>query len=255
LGINPNIYVLPNSIDLPALEANKQPDNRWLQYLVFKDPNSIFRSTHQQVIPQETMFSKLKGRMKVIWWGSPTHSKDLAIIDKTLACLAEKNPEVAFVKVGCCTSDFLKLMKPFQDQLYVLDPIPIHYFHNCLQYLVKLGPTISVCPIVNLPFNYAKSNLKVIESFALGAACVASNIENYTKTITHGVNGFLASDEKDSNGIATEWHQYIQDLIKDPLLHNLIAQNGRRTAEADYDISKNYKIWEQKYSEILGGQK
>jgi len=255
LGINKNIYVLPNSMDLKALEAMRQPDNRWLQYLVFKDPNSISRSVHQQVLSQESMFARLKGKTKVIWWGSPTHSKDLAIIDQTLAELAEKNPDVAFVKVGCCTADFLKMMKPYPNQLYVLDPIPVHYFHACLQYLIRLGPTISVCPIVNLPFNYAKSNLKVIESFSFGAACVASNIENYTKTITHGVNGFLASDEKDSRGIAVEWYQYIQDLIRDPLLHNMISENGRRTAEADYDISKNYKLWEQTYTEILGGQK
>jgi glycosyltransferase involved in cell wall biosynthesis len=254
-GINPNIHVLPNSMDLKALEENRQPTNRWLQYLVFKDPNSISRVASQQIIQQELMFAKLKGRVKVIWWGSPTHSKDLAIIDKTLAALAKKYPDVAFVKVGCCTADFLKLMKPFSDQIYVLDPIPVHHFHTCLQYLVRLGPTISVCPIVNLPFNYAKSNLKVIESFSLGAACVASNIENYAKTITHGVNGFLASDEQDSNGIAIEWYQYIESLIKDHLLHNLISENGRRTAEADYDISKNYKLWEQAYLEILGGQK
>lgn len=255
-GINKNIHVLPNSMDLSALEASRQkPDNRWLQHLIFKNPHSVSRNANQQVIPQETMFAKLKGRMKVIWWGSPTHSKDLAIIDKTLVELTSKNPDVAFVKVGCCTSEFLKMMKPYPEQLFVLDPVPVHHFHSCLQYLIRLGPTVSVCPIVNLPFNAAKSNLKVIESWAMGTACVASNVENYAKTITHGVNGFLASNDADENGIATEWYDYIQKLIKDPLLHNMISENGRRAVEADYDIKKNYILWEKAYTEILGGLK
>jgi glycosyltransferase involved in cell wall biosynthesis len=253
-GINPNIWVLPNSMDLKALEQSKQKiDNRWLQYLVFKDASTISKNLTQMVIPQERALSKLKGKTKIIWWGSPTHSKDLAIIDKTLVKIASENPSVAVVKVGCCTSEFLKMMEPYKDQLFVVDPIPVHHFHSCLQYLIKTGPTISVAPIVNLPFNAGKSNLKVIEAWSMGAAVVASNMENYAKTVTHGVNGFLASNDQDETGIAPDWEKHIQSLIDDPLLHNLISENGRRSAEADYDIAKNYTYWEEAYRQILGG--
>lgn len=253
-GINPNIWILPNSMDLKALEASRSKvDNRWLQYLVFKDPTTISKSLSQMVIPQEQALARLKGKTKLIWWGSPTHSKDLGIIDKTLVEVASKNPQVAVVKVGCCTAEFLKMMEPYKDQLFVVDPIPVHHFHSCLQYLIKTGPTISVAPIVNLPFNAGKSNLKVIEAWSMGAAVVASNIENYAKTVTHGVNGFLASNDQDSNGIALEWKEHIQALVDDPLLHRMISENGRKVVEADYDIAKNYTYWEAAYQQVLGG--
>lgn len=253
-GVNPNIWVLPNSMDLKALEMSRSKiDNRWFQYLVFKDPLTISKSLNQMVIPQEQALARLKGRTKIVWWGSPTHSKDLAVIDKTLVEIASKNPQVALVKVGCCTADFLKMMEPYKEQLFVVDPIPVHHFHSCLQYLIKTGPTISVAPIVNLPFNAGKSNLKVIEGWAMGAAVVASNVENYTKTITHGVNGFLASNDQDENGIAPDWKRHIEALVSDPLLHNMISENGRRAVEADYDIAKNYTYWEDAYDQVLKG--
>jgi glycosyltransferase involved in cell wall biosynthesis len=255
LGLNPNIHVLPNSMDFEQLEHYKTlPSDNFYRHIVFKDPKSLLsRAKVQDVLPQSEMLRKLRGRLKIIWWGSPTHSQDLNVVDKTLALLAHEFPELLIVKFGCCTAEFLEYMKDRYDQLLVMDPVPVHYFHGALQTIAKLGPTISVCPIVDLSFNRAKSNLKVIESFAMKMAVVASKVENYRKTITHGVNGFLADNTINSDGIAEDWYRNLKHLIQDPVQHNFIAENGYLTGFNEYNISTNAKLWLDTYTKILGG--
>ena len=203
------------------------------------------------MIPQSEVLSKLRGRLKIIWWGSPTHSEDLNVVDKTLALLAREFPDLLIVKVGCCTQEFLINMQEHLDQVIIVDPISVHMFHGALYQIIKTGPTISVCPIVELPFNRAKSNLKVIESFAMKAAVVASQVENYTKTIQHGINGFLCNNLLNSDGIAEDWYITLKNLIVDQMLQTFVSENGFLTVNNHYNMSNNVKLWRSVYCDLI----
>jgi glycosyltransferase involved in cell wall biosynthesis len=108
-----------------------------------------------------------------------------------------------------------------------------------------------VCPIVELPFNRAKSNLKVIESFALKASVIASKVENYSKTITHGINGYLCSNDLNSDGIAEDWYKHLKLIIQNPIQQGFLAENGYLTALKDYNISNNVNLWMNAYNSVL----
>src|SRR5690606_3552822 len=81
LGINPNIYVLPNSIDLEELKNHQyQSPENFLRHIVFTNPSQLLsRAKTQQTLPQQDTINKLKGKTKVMWWGSPTHKEDMLI--------------------------------------------------------------------------------------------------------------------------------------------------------------------------------
>lgn len=257
LPINPNIYVLPNSMDMDELEKQKfKSPESFLRQLVFKDPEHLHsRHRIQYILPQQDTLNRLRDKTKIMWWGSPTHKEDLKIIEKTLAKIAKEHPEIIVLSMGCCTENLLKEFSSIYKQLILVDPVQTSHFHGALNYLGRLSPTIVTAPIVNIPFNRGKSNLKVVEGFAIKGAVVASNVENYTKTITHGVNGFLANDTKDSNGIAVEWYDYIKQLIDNPMLHSFIAENGYNTVLRDYNISDNVNLWYDAYKQILEKRK
>lgn len=253
-GLNPNIFMLPNSMDFEQLASyrRKQPEY-FHRHLVFKNPQSLIsRAKVQDVLPRAEVLKKLQGRLKIMWWGSPTHSQDLNVIDKTLATLAHEYPDLLVLKFGCCTAEFLDHMKGNLEQLIIMDPVQVHNFHGALQAVAELGPTISVCPIVDLPFNRAKSNLKVIESFSMKMAVVASKVENYTKTITHGVNGYLSDNRINADGIAEDWYKNIKLLIQDPVEREYISENGHTTGYKEYNMATNAKLWMDAYTTILG---
>lgn len=254
-GLNSNIHVLPNSIDMEQLESFKKSQT-YLKYVVFKDPASIYsKSAIQRVLPQDQVLAKMRNRPKIVWWGSPTHKEDLHVVDKTLALLAHEFPELLIVKVGCCTAEFLDYMQGYLDQLIIVDPVPTHAFHGALYQVCRTGPTITVCPIVELPFNLAKSNLKVIESFSMKAAVVASQVENYAKTIQHGTNGFLCNNTRNKDGIAEDWYQTLKTLIKDQVLQSFVAENGFLTVSNHYNMATNVDLWKSAYEQILGAVK
>jgi glycosyltransferase involved in cell wall biosynthesis len=254
LGINPNIHVLPNSMDMEAFEFFKKVERDRIRKLVhFKNPRQVAsRSKNVETLPFDETMRKLEGRTKIVWWGSPTHRQDLNIIDKTLALLAHDNKDVAIVKVGNCTPEFVEYMKPYLDQLYMVEPIAVHNFHMALWHIMNTGPTIALCPIVDLPFNRAKSNLKSIESFAFKAAVVASKVENYAATITDGIDGYLAENTVNSDGIAEDWYAKIQRLLNTPTLIQTLGENGFLTVTNNYNISKNVQLWSDTYRTILG---
>lgn len=252
-GLNSNIKVLPNSMDMPQCSAFKDLSNEDLyKYTIFQNPRFLnSREPTKRVLPQEEALAKLRNRLKIIWWGSPTHEKDLQVVDKTLAKLCSEHPEILIVKMGCCTSNFLDYMEKYMDQLVIVNPVQVHNFHQALYSVAKTGPTITVCPIVDLPFNRAKSNLKVIEGFMINSAVVASKVENYAKTITHGVNGFLADNTVDKHGIAPDWYEKLKALITDPIQRHFFAENGMNTVTNHYNIEKNVDLWLAAYQDII----
>lgn len=71
-GINPNIFVLPNSMDFEQLEAYRRlPSDHFNRHIIFKSPQSLqTRAKVQEVLPQAEVLKKLRGKLKIMWWGS-----------------------------------------------------------------------------------------------------------------------------------------------------------------------------------------
>lgn len=250
---NDNIFVLPNSLDIEELNKLKFISNDdILRDLTFMNPRGLkSRNKIQQVLPQKDVLAALKTKTKIMWWGSPTHNKDTAIVEKTLAKIAQEYPDILITVMGMIPDNWLKEFEGLQDQLVLINPVPTSRFHKTLSYITNLGETVVIAPIEDNVFNRSKSSLKIIEAMGLKCPVIASNIENYSKTIIHGVNGFLANNNKDKDGIAVEWYNCIKETLDNKFLANFMAENGYNTVTRDFNMSINVNMWLDAYKKVL----
>jgi len=76
-------------------------------------------------------------------------------------------------------------------------------------------------------FCRAKSEIKFVEAGALGLPVAASDIDPYRDAISNGLDGFLASGER-------EWTQALSTLIQDPQLRITVGEAARQAILKSY---------------------
>ncbi len=232
---NPKTYVIPNSLDVSSLDKfkalSKEDLFKHTQYLDIK----------QNKISIEEAENIMSGKTVIGWGGSPTHLRDLEQATEALLKITKENKDVLVVMMACSTDTLLKNINP--DQLLLVKPVPIFMY---TQVLASMKWDIGICPIEDNIFNRSKSNLKFLEFAFNGFACVCSNVENYAKTITHGIDGLLSDNTLES------WYYNLKKLIDDKNFRKEISTGGEKLVREKFNISENYKIWEETYKEILG---
>jgi len=155
--------------------------------------------------------------------------------------ICTENKDVVVVMMACTTDTLMKKLRP--EQLLLVKPVPIFMYP---QVLSSMEWDIGICPIEDNRFNRSKSNLKYLEFAINGFSCVCSDVENYAKTITHGVDGLLAENTTPS------WYENLTKLIDDVELRKTLADNASELVRTKFSASENYKLWGNVYREILG---
>jgi O-antigen biosynthesis protein len=176
----------------------------------------------------------------VCWQGSMTHERDLAIAKKSFERLA--HDEDLLFKMWCGIDQDTK--KPVFEVPGAVT-LPLTPFEGFFQMFGQVGTHIGLAPLAAIPFNKSKSNLKFLEYTAYNAVTVASNFGPYKDTIEDGVTGVLISNNND-------WYDKVRELLENETLYNTILENAQTFVKENYDISKNYKLWETAIREVLG---
>jgi glycosyltransferase involved in cell wall biosynthesis len=88
---------------------------------------------------------------------------------------------------------------------------------------------IGVYPLSDAEFDRGKACYKAILYMAAGVPMVASNHGANQRIIQHGVNGLLASSDR-------EWVEHLARLMEDPSLRARLAEEGRKTVSARYSV-------------------
>jgi glycosyltransferase involved in cell wall biosynthesis len=232
---NSNVYVLPNSLDIPFIEKLKTiPDEEKFKHIKYLNKN-------QKKLSIQEAFDFLKDKKVIGWGGSPTHLRDLQQATNALIEICKKDKDIVLMMMACSTDDLLNNIN--SDQIILVNPVPIFLYHKNL---ILQKWDLGICPIEDNLFNRSKSNLKYLEFSSLGFACVCSDVENYRKTINHLENGILTKNTDDS------WYTAFNSILYDDDLKNKIGNNAEFLVKKDYDISKNYIYWYNLYKDILG---
>jgi len=191
------IYVLPNSVD---------PD------VFYNSPNN--------------------SRKKVILWsGSNTHKKDIAIIRDSLEKISRDKDmllKLWYIDIGIKNA-------------YLIPFCPLEYFYATL---ALADPYIGLAPLTSIPFNRSKSNLKFLEYTMQGAVTVASNFGPYKDSIEHGVTGILLDNPN-------ELYDSVRYLLDHPDEYTQIINNAKKLVLDKYNMVTNYKLWQSAIEEIL----
>ena len=108
------------------------------------------------------------------------------------------------------------------------------------RYFEAQNVDIFIAPLTENSFNNAKSHIKFLEYSALGVPGVYSNIDPYSKIISHGVTGLLASD-------LVEWEKNLKKLIEDDDFRFHLARKAQKSVKIKWLLSDNAFRWRRAY--------
>lgn len=131
--------------------------------------------------------------------GTPTHARDFAVAEKTLARLLDEQPALRLLIVGFLEPG--EALAPFSDRIDR---------HNLVDYrtlqLLHAKTELSIAPLQASLFTNCKSQLKWFESAIAGSIAVASPTDPFVAVVEQGHNGFLAP--------AGDWYDTLSQALE-----------------------------------------
>lgn len=159
--------------------------------------------------------------IRFLWAGSLTHQKDIDLIGEVIQEIINENEEnVQFMFVGGIPEVLKSTPGNVKKNKKSLAHIGTSNLLHYPLYMRLLRPDVALIPVLDCPFNEAKSNIKYLEMALAGAACIASDVGPYRDSIKSGTNGILAKNEKD-------WKDIINYLIDYPVKISDFHRNAR----------------------------
>jgi glycosyltransferase involved in cell wall biosynthesis len=207
LPLNQNIQVLPNYLD----------DHLWS----FPKPAK----------------KEAEAPLVIGYMGGQTHAADLEMILPVLRrILDEFSGRVTLRLWGASPPAGLG-----ENPAVEWHPLEILDYTKFVRYFSTQTCDIAIAPLVDHPFNRAKSAIKFLEYSARRMPGVYSRLDPYQGVVVNGENGFLAYTGE-------EWFEALSRLISDPALRLQVAANAQQTVRRDWLLSQHAHQWRDIYS-------
>lgn len=156
--------------------------------------------------------------------GTPwVHDEDLASIAPALAAVLALCPEARLWLYGTVRAP--AALAAFAGQVVYHEAVPWDALPGAVA-----GVDIAIAPVIDNPQRRAKSAVKVLEAALVQVPTVASRLEPYTAVVTDGVDGFLASTQR-------EWADALLRLVRDRSLREQVGAVARHTAIAAHSTT------------------
>lgn len=177
---------------------------------------------------------KSEGSLKLGYYGTLTHSKDLLLIKDVIIKLKEKY-DFDFEVIGGFNADD----NVEEDWFKAVELPPNNMdFEKFMPWLSEtVDWDIAVVPLEDSSFNQCKSELKFIELAVLAIPGVYSDMCVYDSVVEDGVNGFLANGDD-------EWIDKIEKLILDKSLRKNIRRNALDSVLSNYKMEDRVSLWD-----------
>lgn len=181
-------------------------------------------------------------RVTIGYMGGQTHQADLDFICEVLIKIYKKYPDMVKFKFwGAKPPDEL-LELPSTEWIAINQ----EDYPRFTTYFSQQECDIFIAPLLDEEFNRAKSSLKFLEYAVLGAAGVYSQLPPYEDIVEHGVNGYLAKDSQD-------WEGLLAELIENLSLRVQIASAAQKTVKDGWLLSNNHHRMGDVYRQVLQG--
>jgi len=197
---------------------------------IFVIPNGVdFSYLHPAPLP------KPEGRVTVGWGGSNTHQGDVGMAWAALPSLIEELPQMYLEVVG---------MEPPR-KLLGHPRVKTRQFCPVGEYISRFptwGWDITLAPLTEARFNNSKSNIKAIESAAINAVCLMSDVGPYTRfcELSDDLDWLLCRSTE-------HWKEKIKALVLDAGLRKDMAARIRRVAEEHFEQGKLVGLWKDAF--------
>lgn len=178
-----------------------------------------------------------RARPAVGYQGGASHGADVGLVGAAVRRFLKRFPGWDLQLGG---TDFRPTFKAGERAKYVRW-IPV--YDDPPGYYATLDFDIGLAPLAMKPFDYSKSNIKVLEYAARGIPAIATDCDIYRSFIKHGENGFLVRE-------GHEWLHYLSILASDDALRLKMGEAARTDAR-NWTIEQHYVRWEQAYERLF----
>ena len=170
-------------------------------------------------------------KITIGWMASGSHAFDAPLAMPAIKRIMQENKNVHLHLIGWVGWDQMDQEFTKMKSRIVTEPwIDISVLPNHM-HTFDIG--IAACQSV--PYNFAKSSIKLFQYWALGVPVVASCIPDYQKKIIDGKDGLLCDDG--------DWYDKIKMLVDDEEKRKLMGAQGRFKLLSEYDIKNNVGQW------------
>lgn len=191
---------------------------------------------------------KIQQPVRVVWSGSETHRGDIEEITDPLDrfldgyCGVGVQQKATVMFVGMFPHGSI-VRKYLHKGLFYQAMVPFASYHSLIS---STQPAVCLAPLTKIPFNRGKSNLRILESWALCAAPVATSWGEYSTTINHRQDGMIS-------GTIEQFYSDLEEVVNDHELRVSLASHGRMQVEMQYnwDREECKSQWYNVFDRIL----
>lgn len=180
-------------------------------------------------------------KLRIGYMGTSTHDGDLKILLPVFQRLYKRYADnLSFELIGILTKEGLnKIPELSEIPVHIISPrsTEIEYPLFMLWYTQFINWDIAVAPLEDIPFNFYKSDVKLLDYAAVGAAGVFSNCAAYMNTIKHQEYGLLVENYSEA------WLEAITLLIENPELRNQVRLNAYKYLFEQRILAKTAHLW------------
>lgn len=170
------------------------------------------------------------------WFGTATHDEDLAIIKPAITALAAKyRGKVVFKFWGYLPED----LKGIPGVQLIRGSQPDLRLHA--RDVVNSRIDLALAPLLDHPFNHAKSDLKWLEYSICYIPAIYSTISPYTGSIEHGRTGWLVDNKPEL------WVEAIERFMHDHDLRRSIAIQAHDEVLQKRSVTVGAEQWDALY--------
>lgn len=170
------------------------------------------------------------------WFGTATHDEDLAIIKPAIAQLATKyHGKLIFKFWGYLPDD----LKGIPGVHLVRGSQPDLRLHA--RDVVNSRIDLALAPLLDHPFNHAKSDLKWLEYSICYIPAIYSTISPYTRSVEHGRTGWLVDNKPEL------WFEAIERFMHDHQLRRSIAIQAHDKVLQKRSVHVGAEQWDALY--------
>lgn len=127
---------------------------------------------------------------RILWAGSPTHKRDLAIVAPALRNVLQKH--AGRVRFTCFGERLPEALSGCYDWIDLQDPVDFEAYHDKL---ASLAADFAIAPLEANAFNESKSAIKALEYASAGYPMLLSPVGEYPAVVEAGLPAELVPDD------------------------------------------------------------
>jgi glycosyltransferase involved in cell wall biosynthesis len=128
---------------------------------------------------------------RILWAGSPTHKRDLAIVAPAIRDILKR--EAGKVRFTCFGERLPEALADCYDWIDLKDPVDYDQYHDTI---ATIAADFGIAPLERNAFNDSKSAIKALEYASAGYPMLLSPVGEYPEVVKAGMPAELVADDQ-----------------------------------------------------------